>query len=462
MKFSYKPLIALILFLIILFIQDVEAFFIATVLTPIFWILFKLAVRIQNLVLQSFCFLMFVAHGIGAPFAWLDRDIYNRDIWANFQFKLGELFYIYFWVVIIYALIIFFTLMFENIKFLAKSSNLKLLKIRKRGSNSNLYSYLIVSLIIFMMVPLNIYMSTNKIGILGLLSEDLPYRMTGILYYFRLYIFPFVILFLYAKSNRGFFLFLIIFSYAILAGLSSASRSVLIINLFPVIFYTLIDKRKLRILVTMLFSILGYMLITSSRDYTHHTSDVFILSEALYYASTYILDGKFSAYDLVGGFSNRLFGMQDFIVSYSFISDQPWTATFNYFLEGGRADTVVPNLERDLFGITNLEGTGFGIGVGTMAYFLILAHSNFLTTPCIAIVLGLMMFVGNRLLGYALCRAVIRSYFSLDFAMGCRIALGFLMALFLYSSSLNLFYNLLTMVLIFILVSSFLSKIRTS
>jgi hypothetical protein len=443
-------------------LTDTGAFWISLVLVPIFGAITWSAIRSRNIVLQAYAVFMFVAHAIGAPFLWLSRSNYGSGFGSvgNFEFDLAEFFLIYVWVVTLYAALVWGTRKLDvyikpkhgNVPKSVQQTHHTPPALTSRNS-ARIYGALLIGFIIFIMVPLNVFMAYNNIGTLGLLRDPLPYRLTGILYYTRLYFGPLLIVLLFSKSNRNWKLVAVILGYAFMAGLGSASRTVLLISMFPVGYFATIDRQQVRLGLVVASGVLGFLLTSGSRDYTF-SNETFVFGEAFGVAFSLLLDGHISVFDAIGGIANRFYGAQDMILAYQYIREDNWTAMANYFMSGGRANSVVPDLGRDFFNM-NLEGTGFGVGIGTMAYLLILSHSNILVMPFAILIQSFLISAGNKLLMKFLARTVATNLVSHSVARGpLQMVLGGYMGFSLYSSSINNFYFIAQLLLIALLLHS--------
>jgi hypothetical protein len=455
-KGSAGLLLAWLLWLGYIVATDIGAFWISLVFVPVFGVITWSAIRSNNIVLQSFAVFMFIAHAIGAPFLWLNRSNYGGSGFGSvgsFQFDLGEFFLIYVWVVGIYGALVWCTRKWDTYIWPRRGAVSQFLQqiqttapaLTSRRS-ARVFDALLVGFVVLFMVPLNVYMSTNNIGTLGLLNDPLPFRLTGIMYYTRLCFAPLAILVLFSKSSRSWLLVLLIVSYALLAGLSSASRSVFLVSLFSVGYYNFLDRQNTRLVSILVIAALGFLLTSGSRDYTYTVTD-FVLSDAVEVSLQTVFSERISFFDMIGGIANRFYGAQDFILAYQFLREETWSAMVNYFTCGGRADAIVPDLGRDLYDM-DLEGTGFGVGIGTLAYFLILSHSNILVMPFAVLALGFLISAGNKLLISVLTKGVAAKMISHRVASGpLKLAFGGFMAFSLYSSSLNIFYTLIQFLL---------------
>ena len=450
---------------------DIDSLWISLIFVPVFGVITWSAIRSNNIVLQTFAVFMFIGQAIGAPFFWLNRSNYGGSSFSsvgNFQFDLGEFFLIYVWVAALYATLVWSTRKCDAYIWPGRVAIPRILnqKYCTEAAHTSLRSekvidILLVLFIVLFMLPLTLYMSANNIGTMGLLNDPLPYRLTGIMYYMRLYLGPILILWLFAKSTRSLALVGIILSYAFIAGLTSASRSVLLISMFSAGYFAIVDRQKTKIALVTFVGVLGFLFTSASRDYTYSNS-VFVLSDAFEASLSTFLNAPIGFFDIIGGIANRFYGAQDMVLSYQFVREDTWQAMFNYFFSGGRADAIVPDLGRDFYGI-NLEGTGLGVGIGTMAYILILSHSNILVIPFALLALSFLISAGNQLLNYALAKAEAAKLLSHSVASGpIRLTLGGFMAFSLYSSSLNYFYTFAQLILMLLFTQSILNQSKAA
>lgn len=418
-------------------------------LTPPFGIVAYRTSRSKNIILQVFSLLGFIAHAVGAPYFWSRRANYSyfgSGAVKNFIFHLSGLFAIYAWVFGLFLLIVFLTIFFDRINFGFKSE-LYFPAICSVGGQRVVGSkktndFLLAALIAFIAIPLNIFMVRNRIGITGVLADPLPYRMLGITYYSRLCFIPLALAWLFPGSSRGWGISLLVAAYSIFAGISSASRTVLFLSLMPLLLDVYLNKRKTKMAALGVFAGASFLIVSASRDYTY-TSAVLSFSEMT--SSTYdsmSSSSRFSPIDIIGGIANRLYGAQDMILSYQYAPPNPFLSFVQYFWSGGRADAVVPDLGRDFYGV-NYEGTGLGVGLGTMAYLLMLGRTSivlFLLGPAL---IALLLSLGNRCLNWVVGHSPAGSGLPIKYFAAVLLAFS------LYSSSLNLYYLFFEVMMLF-------------
>ena len=87
-------------------------------------------------------------------------------------------------------------------------------------------------------------MFQNGISIVGVEPPRLPFKLSGILHYFTKYVVPLTLGYLYYRSPRNLPTALLLLGYGLLLGLTSVSRSALVLVLLPVLGLAWIDRRK--------------------------------------------------------------------------------------------------------------------------------------------------------------------------------------------------------------------------
>lgn len=430
-------------YLIFLLSEDAASFWISAALTPIFGVPAYRACKSRNLVLQAFAVLGFIGHAIGAPYFWMTRGTASYSGFGavkNFEFALPEFFRIYGWVACLYILIILFTLYLDRVNVgalrLPVPASPAVAPLQERRS-----AWLLSLLILCVAVPMNIYMIRNRIGITGIVSEERAFRIVGLLYYGRLFFLPMILTALYPRTSKGWAVSLLIAAYAVFAGFSAASRTVLLLSLMPLLLDIFLNRKRVRLIILGLFAAVSFVAVSVSRDYTYTTHSLSysdMISTTLNLVSG---SNNVTPMTVVGGIANRLYGAQDMILAYQFEPGDPFGSFFSYFWSGGRADSVVPNLTYDFYGLIFDEGSGFGVGIGTMAYLLILGRASLLLLIFGALAIAALLSLGDKCLFWA---SVSSAVHDLPVRYFAAVILGFT----IYSSSLNLAYMLMILMII--------------
>lgn len=253
---------------------------IALLLPPLLW-----ASKTRHVALIVICGLGFSTQFITVPISYIYRDNFPFGDVKPFGFTAWEAFPMLAKVsLFLFALIIFFR-WFYRISFFgwaqrklrAKLSHASMHSISGRQyqfadfhlkprRNSWLYMLLII-LVIAATVPLNLWMFSRGISIVGAEPPSLPYKLAGILHYVTRYIIPLLLAYLYLRTKRNWFGMLILIAYAWILGLSSLSRSSFMFVVLPVLLLAWLDRRQLMLFVAGLGGVVGYYAITLARSF---------------------------------------------------------------------------------------------------------------------------------------------------------------------------------------------------
>ena len=255
-------------------------------LPPLIW-----ALKTRYVALISICSIAFATQFITVPFFYLNRDEFAWGHIKPFGFTAWEaspmLAKVSFFL---FTLIVFFR-WFYGFSFMggaprnltAKPSLSWAPKISGRlpqKLNTSLRTYrkawlfdLFIILVVTAMVPLNLWMFTQGISLVGVESPNLPYKLSGLLHYLTKYFIPLFLGYLYWKTKRGFFTMLLLLSYAFVLGLTSVSRSALVLVMLPVLTLAWLDRRPLLIFVAALGTLLGFSIVSLSRNFVHIVID---------------------------------------------------------------------------------------------------------------------------------------------------------------------------------------------
>lgn len=118
-----------------------------------------------------------------------------------------------------------------------------------------------------MVVPLNLWMFSKGVGLTGIEPPELPFRLSGILFYLTKYIVPAIIAYLYSRTERrSIFVVLWLAGYALLVGVTSISRGGVLFLMLPVIIFSWIDKKYFLLAASTLLTLPLVMIATYSRQ----------------------------------------------------------------------------------------------------------------------------------------------------------------------------------------------------
>ena len=127
-----------------------------------------------------------------------------------------------------------------------------------------------IILLVIISLPVKIWMYEMGIGIVGVSPPRLPLKLSGILTYMFGMVVPLAIGYLYIKTKRNSMLLVGLISvYSLIIGVTSASKSVALFALVPIIAFSWIDRRWSIFALSGLMAGLGVTIAAASREITH-------------------------------------------------------------------------------------------------------------------------------------------------------------------------------------------------
>lgn len=354
-----------------------------------------------NSIFIKFKFLFFyIGYLISMPIVFINKEQFTRNGWSgigDYNFELTKTFE----ALLLVSLYIF---IFVLVSFIVDRVLIKKYKIQEAQLSFNplkalrKYRYIFVVLLIFQLY-LSYFMMQYKIGIVGLIPEELPFRLVGALYYYRYIVIPIIAgLLLFSNFGRknNFFIFIIILE-ATLSGVFSASKSVAIFHMIPVIAYLLTVNRN-KLSIAMLFLTFA---ITSIASLVRNL--LFYLDDLHSVTFTTLID-YFVSYEgfnfeyifkMISVIITRIGGYQEFFATY--FNDLKHV-DINLFFEGVLGFNFFSNhnfnIMRDIYGFEAPEGYSFGIAIDPISY-LYLSSSNILVV-ILLITIWVVLLIGTE------------------------------------------------------------------
>lgn len=127
-----------------------------------------------------------------------------------------------------------------------------------------------ILLLIAISLPVRFWMFDMGIGIVGTPPPRLPYRLSGVLTYLFGLIVPLAIGYLYIKTKRtSLLLALLISVYAVVIGLTAASKGVVLLTTAPIIAFAWLDKKWGILAFAAVFAGFGVTMASLSREIVH-------------------------------------------------------------------------------------------------------------------------------------------------------------------------------------------------
>lgn len=245
---------------------------------------------IRSLFLNLTILLFFVGYPLSFPLVFLNPDEYSATGFSglgDYNFLLDHTSEIFYYVLPIFIIFFLTSLILDKVflfryQFIQDSSMPKLEVRISKTLVSNIFLFLV-----FIQIPLSFFMFYYKAGIVGLEPEPLPFKLAGILYYFRIFLVPtFIGLYLFTKKGDvPKYALLIIFFEIFTASLTSVSRSLTLMHAIPVLFYLGINRKIYTSILFGVFTALAILYCTIARNFIFALEldnfDLFLLFNAL-------------------------------------------------------------------------------------------------------------------------------------------------------------------------------------
>lgn len=201
------------------------------------------------------------------------------------------------------------------------------------------------------------------VGITGVPGE-LPFHLSGMVHYIRAYLVPIALAIFIYRSPPTWKLLAIVCLYAMVAGISAASRFVGILPMVLATFYLVTSKKHGLAATGMLFSALLWFVISASRDVTFD-GDRHALLTTIYYSITNIrIENIVNELDL---FSGRFSGAQQMVLVSQLRGNNECSDLFGFLL--GVSD-ICTDTAGVVFGL-DLSGTAYGVGLALIPSIII-------------------------------------------------------------------------------------------
>ncbi len=370
--------------------RDREATQLAICLPPLFAIPLYVAWRLGSVVLTLFTGFSFVSYGIAPSFFFINRRnySYSGDFGAvrAFGFGFGEF-------LRMDARVAGFLFMLLGFASIGIALNRRAIAPRATQQSDGparraLYDYAIVVFILAIAIPQSLLMYHLRVGITGIVPPQLPFRLTGLLYYSRLLIYPLALFVAYSRCSRSPVTDAVILGYGFVAALASTSRSTLLVSTAGVVVDSLLNRRRLRFIIAAAIVLASFLITSRSRDlvYSEHLPFGAYVNQALHDRNGPAMGPG----EVVGAIALRLWGPQDVVLASQYDIANRLVAVCSWFL-----DRPVIHLDAELYGVS-FEGTGFGVGIGLIPWMIILSRRSYAILLLLAAIIAVMIVFADR------------------------------------------------------------------
>jgi len=240
-------------------------FFIYSIFSYLLIITFK---YIKSNLLKYSVLKLYLGYIVFLPFFHENKLYYeDKSLRSVGYFDFSLYHYLELFSVVLYflVLLILCTYLIEKILF-RKISLKKLNQDHKEQHRSrSLEPLLLIGIfLIFTQLAINIFMFNNKLGIAGINPNDLGFKLTGLLYYYKKFFFPLIILYITFKyiNNKYIVILITLMFFELLQGsVYSASKGVVILHGAPIGYYLLKRKKliSLSLFTLFIFFLIGFV-----------------------------------------------------------------------------------------------------------------------------------------------------------------------------------------------------------
>jgi hypothetical protein len=243
-----------------------------------------------------------------------------------------------------------------------------------------------------------------KIGLVGLIPIQLPYRLTGILFYVRRYIFSAILAYLYLKTNDNKLSAIILIIYALIVGVTGSSKGAALIVLAPIAYVSFLYKNKRLGWAIIIAMLVIYEFVSFSRNYIFEEEaslewDVVFSNTFEYVTSSYSLTDILTMG--IEGLCSRIYGMRSAVLSYQY-TKLTFDDMVSFYTLQSSLNELTPNIVQDLFGIVLPEDKAYGVGFGYVGTFIIFSNHNFFLAVLQALIIGFIVKIQGTYLNQIL------------------------------------------------------------
>lgn len=345
--------------------------------TLIFFILYKLSKISNDQIFSIFFLILLFVCPISNFLFLINLDLFTEGSgWRNvnsfnFNFINISILYIDLFINLFIFIIIYYIL--SQILSFSKKSNYIITIYRQKEIIFTNYYYYYFLLLIFSCI-FSIFLYKFNIGITGIPSEKLPFKLSGFLIYLRLFIFPLILFYLSLFINNSLFFSIVTLLCAIFLGVTSGSKAITLIYLTPLI-YLYIQSNKISIIKVFIL-IIAFQIPEFSRNHSFQTNDRFLLElvNSVGYEIYQYFNNDFISNFLMSllGFFTRIYSLQSLILGSEYELLNPLQSVFNYLF----IDYLIDNPALELFNLNFQEGYNFGVNIGLLGNLMIISKSG--------------------------------------------------------------------------------------
>lgn len=354
----------------------------------------------NHYVFTLFSFILLIAIGLNSVIFFFNEEVDTYDgmeFLANSN-KFSLFLHAYSQIFVFCLTIVLLSLRFKQRKDanILKSSFSIIYERFGRVASSCVATWLII-ILVPLMSYISIWMYNHNLGILGLQQTELPYHMTGLLFYSRRFIFPIILLFLYMKSPHKWLSLCLISAYAIISAVSGCSKSLGLLITIPIIIMSFAYRRNLMGIISIILSVFIYIFVSASRSFVYLSeTPLFNIGEVFAFSWELFKESDFNTlFSFIVSFTDRLYG-----VHLSVLGDHFNFTSLNEFVSyysGNSIGKVIPNFDLVIKGVVLPDDKAYGLGFGYLATMVLLASDNYFFVILQAVILFILLDYTEKL-----------------------------------------------------------------
>lgn len=412
---------------------------------------------VKSFVLRGLVGIAFFTQMISVPLFVINRDDYRTTGWnavKDFAFTFAEFVPIYSELAFFLVVVVCSVGLFINIFRFPKLRRIQ----SPGGSDSGRtattkagYYLLLLILSLILITPLNLWMFSNGISLVGVEPPRLPFRLSGILHYFTSLVVPVVLASIYTKTSRSYTPAALLMLYAFVLGATQVSRSALLFVMLPILYCAVVDRKYVLLSISAIFSLAAVQLVTLLRNVVY----VVTMGKAgagsedglMMILGKMVNEGldNFSIADTFTLIVDRIEGAQQIVLASKFNADAIGgvAAAFKWFNFNPWNVFDADTYHLELIGITLPEGFVSG-GGGLLSKALLVTHSQPLFIAAFAINVAAYILVGEWIARSICLKYAVPAYYYI---------VGGLYVLFFYIGSGSLvFFGVLSFLVLIALM----------
>ncbi|CAN1531397.1 hypothetical protein MCEKH45_01430 [Methylophilaceae bacterium] len=342
--------------------NEITLFDVALVTTAFFCLIAGLSIKWhKNLALFVFSCYYVLSDVINPVLFMFNEDMYAYDGWSavkHFNFSITSLVKSYSGSYFVYSVIALMSILLSFSGLLKKTSPV----MKVGGFLENKTTNKVLYVFCFSLIFIYYFLYKYRIGITGV-GGELPYHLSGVVHYLRIYVISIILAFLVNRSRIDWRVISIVFLYAFITGVAAASRLIVVVTIATLIFELAYRKRFFLVIGSILFVLVMWFVVSTSRELTF-SGEQYDLFEVIYFSVT-----ETSLENLIGildQLTGRLSGAQQIVLAYQFRGFEGCGFILDFFM----GQPVCKDTIGDVYGL-DLSGTSYGLGLSVIPSILI-------------------------------------------------------------------------------------------